>query len=324
MAASGCERSSNARRLVLPAAHVTEDGRVVMNVSGDYLPHWPAGLDGRPWSAWSARCIARLSEERATALECEASPVMKQEESAAWSDASYGRRWFFDGLTRHGRPRHPDSLDVQLRVTTAGAWQVDTLARRVPRPMSIREHAVLDAEPPCGGWSAHSPQDSSVIVVHGDVESQSLQLTRAGRRAAPTGAGSGSCGSQEPRISRFAAFLLGGVGDSVVAPVSLCYYGRGGCHTLDARRHLVAAAPSVRFRIGDLRADTRMGGPLDLEVRVDEAPEGVLPIIVMRRGDWPPSAWLGRRQMLDRWDLGVWDVEALTPETEVLVYLVRR
>ena len=44
---AGCEHSVNDLRLVFPPVVTTENGRVVVAPSGDYLPHYPPGFDGR-------------------------------------------------------------------------------------------------------------------------------------------------------------------------------------------------------------------------------------------------------------------------------------
>lgn len=324
VAPMGCERSPRAQRLVIPRVHLTEDGRAVMYPSGDYLARWPGGLDGTTWRAWAGRCVARLAGDVVSAAECDVRPDMQGEEAARRHDASYGRSWFYAGMTRHGRPRHADSIDVRLRVTTAGAWGEDTVIVRVGRPWSLRERAVLDSVPPCGGWTAHSSQGSAIAVVHGDIDGRSLQVTAARGDPAIQPPPSEGCHPQEPHMARFAAFLLGGIGEPATAPVSLCFHGRGGCYALDPRRHRAADAPHARFRMADLRADTRMGGNLDFELRVDGAPEDLLPVIIIRHGAGRHSAWIASRVALDRWDFGVMGYDNLGPDAEVLIYLVRK
>jgi hypothetical protein len=97
LASGACQRVPGTLRVALPDMHRTENGRTVVNVSGDYLPHWPSGLDGRPWRSWQARCVAQVSEQRgkSVAMSCDVVPGEQPDEMRKWAATPQGAQQEF-------------------------------------------------------------------------------------------------------------------------------------------------------------------------------------------------------------------------------------
>lgn len=323
LAPNGCERTPGMLRLVLPPVHHTEGGRGVVNPSGDFLANWPPGYDGSSWRAWRGRCIADVPTRTATvAIDCGVNPDYAPDEMLAWRERH----------PEHGRPRPAlayaagDSVRVTILATTNGAYMTDTLRSTIRSLPELDERAVRDADLPCGGWSVHSSQAGEIYVVSGDPSSASMFITQATTRPTPDQRGrSMQCGPQEPRTTQFAAFLLGGLGDRATAPVTLCYSRCARAYGLDPARHTLAEDAHVRFRVADLRADTRMGDNLIFRIIVEPAPRSLLPIVIIRsQNRWPTSAWLPRRVASNAWDYTVLRADGFTDDDEVYVYLIAR
>jgi hypothetical protein len=213
---------------------------------------------------------------------------------------------------------------VRAFITSTGAFKTDTLrfiARDLPR---LGDRSIRDHEPPCGGWSAHSSQAGELYVVKGDPGSQSLDVTPVSNRAPPVSrSASMRCGPQEPRITDFAAFLLGGVGDRATTPITLCFSRCARSYVLEPDRHTIAGPAQVVFRVGDLRADTRMGEYLMFRVELDPAPASVLPLVLIRsRNRWPTQAWIATRAGPNIWDNNVF--QSYADDDEVHVFLIVR
>ena len=322
LAPNGCERTPGTLRLVLPRVYHTEGGRAVLHPRGDFLPSWPPGLDGDSWRAWQGRCVADVPTTRVASIEidCGASPDYASDEMLAWRN----RRPQFGVGTPYRTYKAGDSVRVTVLATTSEAYTTDTLRSVVRSLQELGEHSIRDTDLPCGGWSVHSSQEGEVYVVTGDPSSNQLYITQATTRPAPNPRGPMRCGPQEPQTSEFAAFLLGGVGENATAPITLCFSRCARTYVLDPARHTVAET-AVRFRFGDLRADSRVGEYLRFRIIVEPAPRSLLPIVIVRsQNRWPTSAWLPRRVGNNAWDYTVIRTDGYVADDEIYVYLAAR
>jgi hypothetical protein len=315
----GCERTPGTLRVLLPRIYQTENGRGVVYPSGDFLPNWPPGFTGKGWRAWRARCIVELRAVGigVAAIDCDVSPASSPDEVYAGRDSE--NRWPAATDYRDG-----DSVRVTVFVTTTDAFLTDTLrtvARSLPR---LDDHSIRDANPPCGGWSAHSSQSGELYVVKGDPAGNSLYITPVSTRAPPVSRGAPMrCGPQEPRISDFTAFLLGGVGDMATEPITLCFSRCARSYVLDPARHTRGERAHIVFRVGDLRRDTRLGEYFMFRLVLDPAPPGLLPLVLVRSGNrWPTSGWSAKRTGPNTWDYMV--IQSYAADDEVHVYLIVR
>ena len=323
LAPNGCERSPGTLRFVLPRVYHTEGGRAVLYPRGDFLASWPPGLEGDSWRAWQGRCVAEVPATRLASVEidCAANPEYTDDEMRAWRN----RRPQFGGGTPYRTYKSGDSVRVTVLATTTEAYTTDTLRSVVRSLQELDEHSIRDPNLPCGGWSAHSTQDGEVYVVTGDPTSNWLHITQATTRPAPTPRGPMRCGTQEPRTSEFTALLLGGIGDKATAPVTLCYSRCARTYVLDPARHTVAETAHVRFRFGDLRAESRVGEYLLVRIVVEPAPRAMLPIVIVRsQSRWPTSAWIARRVGSNAWDYTVTRGDGYAVDDEIYVYLIAR
>ena len=320
----GCGRDSVARRVMLPELYRTENGRIVVHPTGDDLPNWPPGYTGRSWRAWTARCVLQVPAgsgegDRPT---CGANPDVPWDEQAAWGKSLKEPVTGLPG----GRPLG-DSTRVTVFVTTSYAYLTDTLQITLGPLPRLDELAVRDPDLPCGGWSAHSAHDSGgVYVVTGDPRGTSMFLTPVASTAPPVSrSGVMRCGRQEPRTSDFAAFLLGDVERRASGPVTLCYSRCARSYVLDPDRHTLVDRAHIRFRLTDLRPDTRTGEQVQFLIVLDPAPANLLPLIIVRTGNrWPGSAWIARRVRPNAWDHPVISAEGYPADTEVYLYLIAR
>jgi len=321
LASGGCERVPGILRVALPDGHRTENGRMVVNVSGDYLPHWPSGLDGRPWRSWQARCVAQVPEQQgeSVATSCDVVPGEQPDEMREWTG-----RWDRAARREPGGSNKTDSLHVTLYVTTQGAYLTDTLRAIVPELPRLDQHAIVDRNPPCGGWSAHSPNAAGdLYVISGDLDDNDLYITQVQKTPPPDSHGATLQCTPQGAQHEFTTFLLGDVGDRATAPITLCFENCARSYVLDPARHTLAARPQVTFRLADLRPDTRLGAQLLFRIAIDQAPSNLLPLIVVKSGEGLPSlVWIAKAV-----DPGTWDHRVFStypPDAEVHLYLIAR
>ena len=111
LTSAGCERVPGTVRIALRDVHRTENGRTVVYVSGDYLPHWPSDLDGRPWRSWNSRCVGQVPEKRveSVGMSCDIAPGDEPDGMKEWT-----ARWNRSARKGRGRSGQPDSLHVTL------------------------------------------------------------------------------------------------------------------------------------------------------------------------------------------------------------------
>ena len=323
LASAGCERVPGTLRIALRDVHRTENGRTVVYVSGDYLPHWPSDLDGRPWRSWNSRCVGEASEQRveSVAVSCDIAPGEEPDAMKEWA-----ARWNPSARKPGGRSGPPDSLHVTLYVTTQGAHLVDTLRAVVAQLPHLDQHAIVDRDPPCGGWSAHSANTASTLyVISGDPDDTRLFVTQVQTSTPPDPHGAPvRCRPQDAQ-KEFATFLLGDVGDPATAPITLCFERCARTYVLDPARHTLATRSHLSFRLADLRPDTRLGSSLRFRIAIDSPPTNLLPLVIVTSGKGSPSSvWIAQRVDPGMWDYPVFDGGGYPPDTEVHLYLIAR
>ncbi|MWO29257.1 hypothetical protein GQN02_24285, partial [Escherichia coli] len=92
---------------------------------------------------------------------------------------------------------------------------------------------------------------------------------------------------------------------------------------LDPDRHLLVPRAHLRFRVAELREQTRVGDQLEMRLLVDPVPEGLTPLVLIRgRGQAPTSLWPAFRTELGVWDLKLTYDPHLPADSEVSIYLV--
>jgi hypothetical protein len=133
------------------------------------------------------------------------------------------------------------------------------------------------------------------------------------------------CDPEVPRLPSLTAFLLGDVGDRATAPITLCFWDCAKQYFVDPSRHTVAEHAHVRFRLSELREDTRASELLTLRIQVDPPPADLLPLVLVRAGRrWPYAAWIARQTAADSWDYGFNFSGGYPQDMEVYIYLIAR
>jgi hypothetical protein len=313
----GCERMPGTIRVSLPRIHHTENGRAVIYPSGDFLANRPPDFTGKTWRSWKGRCILELRAAGVgvEAIECDISPASSADE--VYAARGNENRWPASADYRDG-----DSVRVTVFATTTDAFGIDTLRTVVRGLRRLDVNSVRDSHPPCGSWAAYSSETGDLHIVQGDPTSNSLYITAVSNRVPPVPRDSTMrCGPQEPRTTEFAAFFLGGIGDTPTKPITLCFSRCARSYVLDPAGHTLAERPHVVFRMSDLRADTRMGPYLRIRLVLEPAPSAVLPLVVFRSGNRPPtSGWIARRAGPNMWDFT--GLRESGGDDEIHVYLI--
>jgi hypothetical protein len=316
LAPYACERNPSALRIVLPRVHRTESHRAVLQPSGDYLRDWPPGFEGRTYRTWSSRCVADVPPSGTVHVGCwiygDAGPEEEHREQRSTTGAT------------QPDPPSGDSILLTVVAMTRGAFQKDTLRTRVAEAAPLSTRAVRDPKPPCGAWAAYSQQASGKLyIIKGDLEGASLTIARVTTGRSPADFRASACGAQDVRYSELVAFLLGDLGDPIRSPIVLCY-GVPDCtrpYLLDPARHTLARKAHLRFKISDLRPETRVGDQLVFRIYTDRALPNLLPFVLIQSGDhWHAS--FPRRINTQEWEHGVTFGDGYKPDTEVRVYLL--
>jgi hypothetical protein len=205
------------------------------------------------------------------------------------------------------------------------AYQTDTMRTVVGFVPRVSERAVSDSDSPCGGWSAYSRQASpGLYIMNGGIERRQFEVTGVKNEAAPTGPpATRQCNPQQRLYTEFIAFLLGDFGDRATEPITLCYSRCAKSYVLDPARHTLAEKAHFRFRISDLRENTRIGDQLILRIQADPAPTGFLPLVAAS-ASWGHDVWIAQRSGSNTWDFGVLHTPGFDPSTEIRIYLVAR
>jgi hypothetical protein len=118
-------------------------------------------------------------------MSCDVGPGDAPDELREWARQDRSAR---RGLVRS---EQRDGLHVTLYVTTLGAYLTDTLRAVVAELPRLDQHAIVDRDPPCGGWSAYSPNATGeLFVIKGDPNDIDLDLTPVSKTAPPDPRGS--------------------------------------------------------------------------------------------------------------------------------------
>jgi hypothetical protein len=316
---SQCERNPGSLRLFMPRVHLTEGDRVVVSPAGDFLSDWPPGFYSATYPSWSSRCVVTVPAHARASVDCTIEPPYLSAAGRSQWERVPQPKWYIPG----------DSIRLSVIAMTYGAFQSDTLRAVVHRLPRLSQSALLVSRTECANsWAAYTAQDVGALsVVSGDISDMgTLRITEVYHTAVPR-ARADRCAASTSRDSVFALFVLGDVGDTVRSPITFCM-GNPICtihHQVDPRKHTLVDRAHVRFRLADLRADTRVGDKAVVRIYVDPVPEGLMPLIVLRRGKRvPDSIWVMRRVGLDCWEFAVNYGPALPAESEFAVYLVAR
>jgi hypothetical protein len=322
----GCEQRPGRLRIVVPAGHATENDRVVVFPSGDFLASWPAGFEGLPYHAWGGRCVVDAPSGAPARAECSVQPTALPEERRRADEQREARlAWMRRPPSR--LPSTAESISVTVLVRIRDSFRVDTMRRVVSPLPRVATGAVYEPAPPCGGLGASTPEIGSEITVFVvDPTTRLVSMFQARERVPPAvDAPPPVCGSQELRRTEFIAFLLGDIGDPAQQPVTLCFSSINECalrYTLDPARHTIAEQAVLRFRISELQPAARQGDQLDLRIIVDPPLDDLIPLLVFadRR-----RAAIMSRVAHNAWDFTVTRLTpGLTPDDEILLYLFAR
>jgi hypothetical protein len=315
----GCERSSDVLRVRLPRVYRTESNRAVLYPAGDYLEEWPFGFGGKTYTSWLARCVADVPPANSPRIECAITPdhsVLPVHSQRAIRQRSVNGT----GDT---------TAQLTIIAMTHDAYQKDTL--RVPL-LDVRkasEHAVRDTIPDCAPkvWGAFTHQDSAdlyIVKVEYDTLNRRSQpsITRVGSNRSPADFRGIRCNEPNGQYRHLMAFALGDLGDTLRLPVTLCIQERA-CrrsYVIDPARHTLATTAHMRFTLGSLRPETRVGQQLIFRIYSNRLIQGMVPLVVLRGGG-RRYAWIPRAINAQEWEHGVTFAGGYPADTEVRVYL---
>lgn len=323
----GCERTAEPLRIILPPIRRSEEGKVVFETGGDFLPNYPLNANGRSWRGWKARCNGAIPERMPITLDCE---IGVGEPYIEWSN------WYRDEqqnrarALQNARTSRPggDSTWITALVATDGGTQRDTLRATFASIPMITERAVNDTLAPCGSSAAFTSQSDSadVWVIHGNpyryLNAGGMQITLAKRTSAPQTQRERTCFPEKAHMAKFAAFIAGGMGGKATAPVTLQFSNEKDPYIIDPAKHTIAQQPHLTFRISDLKAETRNGKNLHIILRVGPERPSMIPVIVFP--DANPArryqAVLGESVSGDRWEARS---GSFPPDGVVYVYFFR-
>jgi hypothetical protein len=316
-----CERTPGTIRLFVTRLYRTEQDRIVLYAAGDYLADWPPGFGGRTYAAWSSRCVARVPAGAPAWVNCDISPRYDPSDFRRTLSRSQPPRWYHDG----------DSIRVTVVAMTRGAFQSDTLRTVVHRLGRLSQSAVMDDQGSACAWtwSAFTGQrDGELYVVKGALgEREDFYVTEVRHDTAPALPPGARCMRKRQDDATLALFILGDIGDPIRSPVRFCT-GQPLCshqYELDPARHTLAKRAHLRFRVADLRPESRTGNQLVFRITVDPVPEGLIPLVLIRSARWAgPSIWPARRIGLDTWEYGVTYDPEYPSDAEAAIYLVAR
>jgi hypothetical protein len=332
-APTGCERDSAAIQLTVAKVHRTESDRVVIDASGDRLLEWPRNLSGQSWKFWRGRCIGVANGRSTAAMNCLVHPDTRRRQ---WPGGALPETLEVKSAVKHRAATSTNEpFRLRLIVTTDGAYWSDTLQYEMRGPLPrFSERAVTDSLPRCDSWEALSTQQAKdVLVLDADPEGNRLEITNVQHSSTPLEGRMLRSGKAAPRQARLAAFVLGDVGAKAEAPIVLRFPQCGRTYVVDPARHTLAQRAHARFRVGDLREQTRVtslfGVQVFLHIELDPVPEGVVPLVVFRGGS--PARYLG--WSAEPISPGIWknvvhlgidEVPGYPLESTLSVYLVSR
>jgi hypothetical protein len=319
----GCESDSSVIHLTLPRVFRTERDRVVVHPTGDRLLEWPRDLEGASWKHWQGQCIGLAGGRGPASIDCQV--------DALWSDTGRPEKIASDPAPpRRATSSNHAPFQLRLRVTSRGAYWIDTLQSVVNGAIpSLSSKAVTDSLPDCGARYARSTQrPDDLVVFEGDPEGRDLFISKVEQVAGPIALPTRS-GTSRSRPAKFTAFLLGDVGTRASAPITLSFPGCARTYVLDPARHTLAPQAHVRFRVRDLRNQTRVvslfGTQVFFRIELDPFPQNVRPLVVVRDGETGyRMAWFGYPVEPGVWTYNVMYGDGYPPDSEFAVYLIAR
>lgn len=321
----GCESDTTAVRVVLPKVHRTENDRAVLFPSGDRLLEWPRDLTGQSWKFWEGRCVGLAGGRGAVSMDCDV--------FTGWREGII----VIDTLAAKPRARpHLVTSDrgpfrMRLIVTSRGAFWSDTLSYEVRGPLpSISASAATDTLPRCNAWQLLSPQEAQGrIVFLGDPHDAFLSASTVQYAATPVVDPPSRSGRSAPGQARLVAFFLGDQGSPPASPVTLRLDECGRSYLLDPARHTLARRAHARFRVGDLREQTRpmtslFGIQLIMRIELDPALEDVYPLVVIHESAkrWY-SPWFADAVSPGVWKFALQYGSGYPLESTLSVYLLK-
>jgi hypothetical protein len=319
-----CAEDVRFRRLGLGDFVLSGGERMVIQVSGDDLAAWPPGFDASPARAWTAECSLPRTPAGDRAAMCFVLPVnpLFRRRGLDMAEVLQARR---DSTTT--------GATFAARVTFADAFRVDTLFGVLPRIPDLRREArYVPAPGTCPGstpFAAEGPPTSRgalIVWLEPHVHPGDRAEVRLVEVRAPRSDDRGSDRCVHPGTSPHPWFLfnLGGVGPPLRDSVTFCAHRPlcGERFVVDPRGHRPLTEPQLRFSTSDLRPGTVEGsGTIMIRLDLDRDPEGLIPFVVRRAGDWL-SAHAFRRIGLGRYDYAVNFGGDEGTEAEYLIYFV--
>jgi len=220
---------------------------------------------------------------------------------------------------------------VRLIVTSRGAFWSDTLDYEVQGPLpKLSASAVTDTLPRCNAWDLRSTQEAGDRVVFlGDLHDDYLSASRVQHAATPLLDLPYRSGRSGPIQARLVAFLLGDQGSQFDAPIALRFEECARSYLLDPARHTLARRAHARFRVADLREQTRpvtslFGIQLIFGIELDPVLEDAYPLVVIHDSakGWY-SAWFADAVSSGQWKFALQYGSGYPLESTVSVYLLR-
>lgn len=269
-----CSPGDSARQIVLGTAVRSEDNKVSLAVSGDFLQLYPRGILGRTWRAWRGECSAPVPATGAQVMHCNVEHVSTGTEEAA-ADSEKTRPQYVV------KPAGGDSIRVRVIALGEGKWQTDTMFVTMALPPRIADHALIDSVSVCEGRQAFSATSArGRYMLYAEDVNRRFTVLRVRTDSAPRRYyGTTECLTPTASRSPLTAFVLGDVGTRDSTPFTTCFFGCTERHTIDPARHTLAEHAALTYRAANLRDE---GGQYNFALRidVDRAPEGLTPLAV--------------------------------------------
>lgn len=316
-----CTPGDSARRIVLGPAVRSEDNRISLSVSGDFLQLYPREIYGRTWRAWRGECTAPVPPTGAQVMHCNVENVYDRAEQDASERAKTTAQYTV-------KPAGGDSIRIRVIALGVDRARTDTMFATMPFPPRLADHALVASEPTCEGRQAFSAQSLRGRYLffsrdmQGFVSMQRVRTDSAPRRFVETT----ECAATAAR-SPLTAFVLGDVGTQDVAPITTCYFGCAEPLVVDPLRHMLAEHAVLTFKPANLRQEQ---GQYDFSLRidVDRAPEGLSPMAAFYFNRAWRVAYVAEPFGVNAWILGLGSDTGggknAPADQEVRIYFFRR
>ena len=323
VAGAGCERSVDPLRIVYPAIHHTEGGRVVLWPEGDFLQGWPPGFEPTAYRTWRGKCVVLLGRDERGA-DCRIMPK-------DWGGDVFARLQRREETPADRGPVGLDSIRVAIEATTIDAFHTDTIIATVPAETTLGQRSVFDVGDgtcPTNSWQVYGrPGAEPSYVVKMDLDLTTPDRSSAWATAVvgrdPSTFRGRDCEDDERGRHGIAAFFLGDIGVRLTQPATLCVRSIE-CrrrYEVDPDRHRLAA--HVSFGISDLAPAARVGEQLRFRVHTHRPIERGAVLVVIRDVGERPRAWMARPVGPRSWEYAVTFTGGYPPDTVVHVYLLR-